>query len=185
MTWDPNTQPQDEALIDGLPAPGPCTLTKFDRKRRIMKVEPYGALGARAISLGKYLAEFAIRIELVDSDSWARWYPFSAAIDRIPIGPKGRAASIVYAPLAAHGITECLLDNIEGPLPDGETGGWYVTISASQWVPIAKPSLSSPSEANKPPGSTDPVDRKIDELTEIAKMGGPDRLGRAARALGG
>lgn len=181
MTWDPNTQPHDKLFIDSVEAPGVCKLTKFDRKRRLLKVEPYGAMGARVISLGAYLAEFSFTISLTGSEEWAAWWPFNAAINRIPIGPKGKAHGIVWAPLAAYGILACLIESIEGPLEDGETGGWVVTVNATQWVPIAKPALSSPAEEEKPPEPKRPGETIIEKLEAIAKKGGPNRLEQVAR----
>ena len=163
MSWDPVANPDDYAMVDGVIAPGVCTLTKLSEKRRLLKVEPYGALGARVISLGKYLVEFAFTVSLPTEAEWLLYPAFRTALNRIPVGARGKAFSIKWAPLNVLGVTAFLPEEIEGPLPD-ETGNWVLTVTGTQWVPIPKPALSAPKEAEKPAAPTDPVDKIIEDL---------------------
>lgn len=166
MTWDPIAQPDDYAQIDGAKAPGVCVLTKFVKKRKLLKVDPYGSRGARVISLGEYLAEWSFTVTLATADEWQAWPAFEKAIDRIPVGPRGKAASVVWAPITSRNVREIMIEAVEGPLPSDDTGAWQVTISGCAWVPIPKLALSAPKEAEKPAPSKDPVDQTIAKLAE-------------------
>lgn len=169
MTWDPVANPDDYATVDGVIAPGVCTLTKFTRKRRLLKVEPYGARGARVISLGAHLAEFTFSIALSSASEWAESAPFRKAIARVPIAAKGKALSIKWAPLEAEGIKAFLVEQIDGPIPDSDTGLWRIDVTCCEWVPIPKLALASPKEAEKPAAPTDPVEQRIAALSEQFK----------------
>lgn len=164
--WDPELQPDDFALVDGQRAPGVCTLTKFTKKRKLLKIEPYGTRGARVISLGEHLAEWAFTISLATAQNWQDWAPFSKVLDRIPVGPQGKAASIVWAPFAARGVQAVMIEEVEGPLPSGDQGLWVVTISGCSWVPIPKVALSAPKEEIKPAQPTDPQYQLIETLAK-------------------
>lgn len=165
MTWDPESQPDDYARVDGKQAPGVCTITKFTKKRRLQKIEPHGSLGARTICLGEYLVEWAFTITLASAKDWEAWAPFSKVLDRIPIGKNGKAASIEWAPFSSRGVRAVMIEVIEGPLPSDD-GAWHVTISGCSWVPIPKLALSAPKEEQKPTPSNDRGDVIIERLVQ-------------------
>lgn len=165
MAWDPVTQPEDFAVVDGVRAPGVCTLTKFTKKRRLQKIEPYGARGARVISLGEYLAEWSFSVHMPDAAAWEDWLPFGRALDRVPVGPQGKAATIAWAPLALRGVQSCMIEQVDGPLPQDD-GSWLATVSGCSWVPIPKIAISAPKEAQQPTAPRDPVEAQFVALSK-------------------
>jgi hypothetical protein len=161
MSWTPYDSPEeaDALVINGVTTPGIAYVTRLTNAAKLCKVEPYGARGARIISLGRYLMEATVTIELADSLQYEAWVEnIQPIITAIPIGPKGKPMRIEYPLFAAYGVTNMLRGEIRGPTQDGDL--WIVELDLTEWIPIPRPALSAPTEAPAPVDN-DPVNEQI------------------------
>jgi hypothetical protein len=157
VSWDPITDSDDRLRLNGVLAPGPCTLTKLDDLRELTVVVPFGVTGGRIISRGAKLKQFEFKISLATAQHWKDWPAFQKELQRIPIGDKGKAHRVDWSPVNQAGIFAAMVEKISGPVEDGDLGLWIVTVAMTQWLPVAKPALSAPKEAEKVTEAVDPV----------------------------
>lgn len=169
MAWDPYTAPFDSPLFNGIVALGEISITKLERKYRLMKIEPFGARGALIRHLGQYLLESTIVFRLFDQDQY-RFFneTIKPMLTKIPspadvrAGKKYQAVRITHPSYLAYEVESMVVEAIRGPLQEGDI--WIAEVDVCEYTPIPRASFAKPTDAPKPVDN-DPFNQEIARLT--------------------
>jgi hypothetical protein len=163
MTFNPITNPVDYILLEGQQSPGLAEIVNADSPRKWDKRGGYALEGATLWYRGLDLSAFSIKFRLFTSQDFEQWAVWSRILKRPPARVRPRASAIVHPQLAELGIKSVVVLNLKQAVQEDD-GVWMYECQFSDWRKV-KLALLKP-EGSKTQQSNDPVDRRIEQLTQ-------------------
>lgn len=167
--WDPNRNPIDYHLLDGVRSPGLFTFQNLKSSLKWDVLQGPGLSGGFPIYRGLKLAEFSAVMRLYDASDWAQFALYRKLLKRPAVGTRPKALRILHPilDLIDPPIRSVVVTDWEPPAEPDDTGVFTFRVDFLEFRKPT-PSYAKP-DAAKPQAAKDPVDAKIEELTAVVQ----------------